>query len=522
MASGTEYAQEYQRAQIAYMNGSYDDAAGIVDRLVEEFPNDPSASLLRGHIYCYGLQQYAIAREQYEAVLQLTNDPDFTSYANQGLQHIQDNADNAAAYVGGDYAAADANGDASFDSFDDVAFDDPVSFDEQSFDSGFEQPTFNNDELNGGADFNGNAYHAASVANSDAPSLDDMDFGNLDDDFNLNPPDFAAEPPFDDPFGSGNDAGGASDPFAFADPFAAGDAAATNGADPFVAGSDAFALPETDFSTDDYDLDAPAFAANPPAAAFDSFDSFDDDQAFAPLDLPDDDGLAAIDNGAFAPMDPVADVTHFPPDIQSTSVQGNAPMGNAQIPMTGEDETLFMGSTNLYDEAESSYGATDFAMEAESEFDEPSGGYNDSFNSAASGGQSSVGFLDEFDEFDDLGNLSDFDLSENSAGFTRPALGSEFMMPGAVTTPQDSVETSMDFSAIHDRSTIRDDEVFSLSSAADQMPAFTNLDGSAVAEPVATVEQGFLAPLENAPLATKHLIAAVAAGVPQLVPTMTL
>ncbi|MGC8712731.1 MAG: tetratricopeptide repeat protein, partial [Leptodesmis sp.] len=51
MAAGTEYAQEYQRAQIAYMNGSYDEAATIVDRLVKDFPSDPSACLLRGHIY---------------------------------------------------------------------------------------------------------------------------------------------------------------------------------------------------------------------------------------------------------------------------------------------------------------------------------------------------------------------------------------------------------------------------------------------------------------------------------------
>jgi twitching motility protein PilJ len=87
MASGTDYAQEYGQAEKAYMQGNYPEAAAIVDRLVQDFPNDPSVLLLRGHIYCYGLQQYDVAREQYEQVLSLTSEPDFISYANNGLEY---------------------------------------------------------------------------------------------------------------------------------------------------------------------------------------------------------------------------------------------------------------------------------------------------------------------------------------------------------------------------------------------------------------------------------------------------
>ncbi|UBF26949.1 tetratricopeptide repeat protein [Kovacikia minuta CCNUW1] len=78
MASGTEYAQEYQEAQKAYVQGNYQEAAEIVDRLVKSFPDDPSASLLRGHIYCYGLQQFEVAKEQYNSVLALTSNEDFS------------------------------------------------------------------------------------------------------------------------------------------------------------------------------------------------------------------------------------------------------------------------------------------------------------------------------------------------------------------------------------------------------------------------------------------------------------
>lgn len=92
MAAGTEYAQEYQQAQKAYVQGNYEEAAEIVDRLIKEFPEDPSASLLRGHVYCYGLQQFAIAKDQYQSVLGLTADQEFINYANDGLAYINSQA----------------------------------------------------------------------------------------------------------------------------------------------------------------------------------------------------------------------------------------------------------------------------------------------------------------------------------------------------------------------------------------------------------------------------------------------
>ncbi len=64
MASKTDYGQKYLQAQTAYMQGNYEDAAEIVDGLVQDFPEDPGIRLLRGHIYC-DLQQYDSAREEY-------------------------------------------------------------------------------------------------------------------------------------------------------------------------------------------------------------------------------------------------------------------------------------------------------------------------------------------------------------------------------------------------------------------------------------------------------------------------
>lgn len=84
MASSTQYTQDYQQAVNAYMNGGYDEAAAITDRLVESYPDDPNLRLLRGHIYCCK-QQYDIAREQYSLVLNLTTDPELINCAHASL-----------------------------------------------------------------------------------------------------------------------------------------------------------------------------------------------------------------------------------------------------------------------------------------------------------------------------------------------------------------------------------------------------------------------------------------------------
>ncbi|MBP0014739.1 MAG: hypothetical protein J7525_16695, partial [Roseofilum sp. SID3] len=83
-----DYATEYQQAETAYVQGRYEDAASIIDQLVEHFPDDPNSHLLRGHIYCYGLQEYTIARQEYESVLEITSDEVFMDYANQGLADV--------------------------------------------------------------------------------------------------------------------------------------------------------------------------------------------------------------------------------------------------------------------------------------------------------------------------------------------------------------------------------------------------------------------------------------------------
>ncbi|MCB8764545.1 methyl-accepting chemotaxis protein [Planktothrix agardhii] len=85
MATSTDFLQEYQQTEEAYCQGNYEQAAALVYQLVEDYPEDPSARLLCGHIYGYGLQQYDVAREQYVAVINLTHDSELLEQAHQAL-----------------------------------------------------------------------------------------------------------------------------------------------------------------------------------------------------------------------------------------------------------------------------------------------------------------------------------------------------------------------------------------------------------------------------------------------------
>ena len=89
MASGTNYSQEYGQAEKAYLESDFAQAARIIDHLAEEFPNDPNVLLLRGHIYCYGFQNYELARKQYESVLELSEEQGLLDFANSGIEQVE-------------------------------------------------------------------------------------------------------------------------------------------------------------------------------------------------------------------------------------------------------------------------------------------------------------------------------------------------------------------------------------------------------------------------------------------------
>ncbi|MGB5631670.1 MAG: methyl-accepting chemotaxis protein [Waterburya sp.] len=89
MASGTNYSQEYGQAEKAYLESNFAQAAEIIDHLADEFPNDPNVLLLRGHIYCYGFQNYDLAKHQYESVLDISEEKDLLDFARSGIEQLE-------------------------------------------------------------------------------------------------------------------------------------------------------------------------------------------------------------------------------------------------------------------------------------------------------------------------------------------------------------------------------------------------------------------------------------------------
>ena len=502
MATGTEYAQEYQQAQKAYVQGNYEEAAEIVDRLIKEFPEDPSASLLRGHVYCYGLQQFAIARDQYQSVLGLTADQEFINYANDGLAYIDSQAGDAGENGFGGAIASDAYASSEpatpstdWDQDDNLGisnldlgneFDDAFGADDLSFDPNFDSnfdSSFNSASDTYGQDFASLAHEpfASPLDNGtqlqDANSLDSFD--SLSDPFSV---DAALDHPQDDVFSQMPPA----EPLNF-----------DSGSTPSAIDFDV-----PDFSTPDYgtsNYGASSYGTSAPnndqfAAALDEFDD-----AFAPLDLP---GASPIDQPSYTVENARRD------DRSTTPLDAASNSSNHRIT---EDETLFMGSTGVYESDQTFGAASGFTQES------PDSLYSDRTNAdPGSVRQTSADFLDEFDEFDDLGNLADFDLSENSAGFTSPSVKAGFDLPGSGALASSASTAgdfdSMSFGSNGTRSTISDDEVFSISSTSDQVPTFTQSDQQGI-EPSPSVEQGALAFLENAPIERKQFYTAVTAGI---------
>ncbi|MFO5526999.1 MAG: tetratricopeptide repeat protein, partial [Cuspidothrix sp.] len=77
----------YDQARIAYEQQDYELASSLINQSLENSPADPNSHLLKGHIY-YVLQQYEVAKDEYETVLHLTTDQDLINLVNSCLVNI--------------------------------------------------------------------------------------------------------------------------------------------------------------------------------------------------------------------------------------------------------------------------------------------------------------------------------------------------------------------------------------------------------------------------------------------------
>jgi twitching motility protein PilJ len=144
MAPSIQNQRDYDKASLAYMQGDYQSAATMTERLVKESPDNPTYRLLNGHINLV-LERYQSAVEDYQIVLQLTSDSAIIENANWGMETAadrlmqdQEEADDTEnqPYTN-DQTFPEPN--EVFDSFnsgfaiDDVEFEDPFSFEQDEF-----------------------------------------------------------------------------------------------------------------------------------------------------------------------------------------------------------------------------------------------------------------------------------------------------------------------------------------------------------------------------------------------------
>ncbi|GET37376.1 methyl-accepting chemotaxis protein [Microseira wollei] len=502
MASKTDYGQKYLQAQTAYMQGDYQDAAEIVDQLVQDFPEDAGIRLLRGHIYC-DLQQYDAAREEYEKVLSLTDNQEYVNYANNGLAYVnQSETPRGAPVEPGNLEDID-------DSF-------PPEVDYQDF----AQPGMNNWQNLG--DANPGSY--VDLGGLDLDSVDDTE----------NTP--GLDQPFANPFGS------STSPYApsglegqtegldnpFVDDYGSyrDNAARSNlyqESSPGLGSSDLFSMDDDDFNWNNDAAKAQWNESSPFGASSNDEETqfYQSAKHFEPTLAPLEDEPPAIDDTGPLSLWHSGDL--------GTPHTGGDTNGFHQPPSTkrqvGEDETVLLGEEEPYEAprtgqapsrwsspmTSNGFNATNNfdARVFDSAFDEDTKAESTQGSEGMGTGSTAFDF-DELDfDDDDLGNIPDFDMPENSAGFSAATTNSGF----SLTTASGNLGTggSADISTGSDRSTFGDEE-FLLPGATDQVPSFTQGDSRHI-EPTVTVEQGWLAFLENAPLRRKRLIAAGVVGI---------
>ncbi|OKH19567.1 methyl-accepting chemotaxis protein [[Limnothrix rosea] IAM M-220] len=112
MPLSTDYMKEYSEAQNAYFQNDLGKAESITNQLLNAHPDDPNLLLLSGHIYL-GLQDFETASQQYNQVLEVTQQEDFHEYARQGLEQAN------ASMGGGEYTEDHAAEHLDFDEPDD-------------------------------------------------------------------------------------------------------------------------------------------------------------------------------------------------------------------------------------------------------------------------------------------------------------------------------------------------------------------------------------------------------------------
>jgi twitching motility protein PilJ len=496
----------YDQARIAYEQQDYELAASLINKLLENSPADPNSHLLKGHIY-YVLQQYEVAKNEYETVVHLTTDPDLINLVNSCLVNIDQ-------YIQpfGNYEDAQTSPFA-------IATDQ----EEKTLDLGT----------------NSNLQHNGFASNPFADYEGSIDHGEEAD---ISNPFLAASDNTEVEANSFLDLTGAmnDDPFALS-PISSNE-------EPISDQLELVPFWQEEISADQNNADVNSNFGNGTSAMIDNSSSYSPfgetklstnyDQEYAPeiligenLDHNFDDFMPSkkenyVENNLQASNNNIKnnwqnnleedlsandqdswvdEVSEFIPPVAETQISNYQPVsassGNNSTPSQQQlDMNSFDDDNFDLDAFESAFGA-----EYETDFSSETLISQDNTNNFSSGNttKNNIEFLNDFDEFDDLGDIPGFELAEEG-NFSDGGILSESLDSRGDLLNQFVNGSSDDLGD-------RDEELFTITGAEEVVPVFTQ-SGVAKIEPNVVVEQGLFGFFENASLDQKQWYTAGAVG----------
>ncbi|MGB3692767.1 MAG: methyl-accepting chemotaxis protein [Spirulinaceae cyanobacterium] len=515
MRSSTDYEHEYGQAAKAYAQGKYEEAAQMIDLLAADFPEEASAALLRGHTY-YALQQYDVAKEQYELVLQLSEEQEYLEYASNGLESIGEiQAQGEEDFPNNNGMAADT---AAMPESDTPEIENDYSLEEENLEDYQDLPAEGEEQL--------------------LSAEDNFDLGSFD----FSEDDFSADSLADLPSESEQ----ASSPF--------GDAEANNFS---PSGDDYENLEDTSNPFASEEALNETWQQDGEEAPFDNGFSLDESFSDSTLqeeenifdELPEDNSSATFvipPNGSFEQNPGLED---FPPEFDAQAEETfeeiaaePTPSGNSQ-PQNFQ-ETLLMSSGELQDTFEQE--GENLGHFNEQELDQAEQFLEDSYHNSEGNGSSSQEDFDSFQDFDSAfgddsfsveqengfvsgdspdeqseagGFLEEFDVFNDDLGsvpFDMPEVDSASMGSSG-----DLADSSFDFdsqpslasSGVHAaQENTASGEGFGITDTPANVATNFTSPTELEVEPSIQGEQGLLGFYENAPLEKKNLLQALIAG----------
>ncbi|MGB3641773.1 MAG: methyl-accepting chemotaxis protein [Rivularia sp. (in: cyanobacteria)] len=545
MAPSIDYGQMYQQASKAYVNQQYEEAAQLIDQVVQHSTQDPNAVLLKGHVY-YMLLRFDIAKEAYQTVLNLTSNQELVDYARNGLENISNYQ------IESDAQSFEVDG-GSNDS--DIGLSDSADEEIARVDNLFEEKNENSDSNN----FAFSSENNSELENEDNSQLLNESASKSPFDIGSDSQIFDAIPNFeeenlslDNPFAQnvGSEADihdfdeGVSKPELELPSFWQEEMSDSNSKQSTEASNSYKDREYSPFSngeaSDNPDLNPNPnpnpkpnpFAQTqlPPSNSLEEEDLLFEDNAgddsesfslpsnFFNDDFPVDESVAKSFSSEARNLENIPDSFSEASSIKEDFSQLESSESSQLSEESAVSQNQPTDDSFDLDAFEEVFGAEDFAHN-----NEETKSIAKPANSSSSSNSNNIEYLDDFDEFDDLGNISAFDLSNGSPPFSgmMPNSGS-LRTNGALSG--ENIENSQqgensngisndDFGDSIDDVPVgeRDAELFSITNSQEAVPVFTQNDDSKV-EAQVNVEQGAFAALENASLKNKQWLTAVIVG----------